>query len=86
VTKVVKSATMGALLRDLTTIFQIKSYLQRAIYVWNKMSKHIISQCEMDFQTILLYIAYDSQHFEAIEYAIGMARFLLAFETMISRL
>ncbi len=37
----------------------------------------------MDFQTILLYIAYNSQHFEPIEYAIGMARFSLTFETMI---
>ncbi len=44
-----------------------------------------MSQCEMDFQTILQYIAYNSQHFEPIEYANGMARFLLAFETMISR-
>jgi hypothetical protein len=83
VRKVVKSATMGGLSEYLTTIFQIKSYLQRPIYVWNKMSKHIISQCEMDFQTILLYIAYNSQHFEPIEYAIGMARFSLTFETMI---
>lgn len=71
----VKSATMGGLLENLTTIFQIKSYLQRPI-------EYAIGMA----QTILLYIAYNSQHFEPIEYAIGMARFSLTFETMISSL
>jgi hypothetical protein len=80
---VVKSATMGGLGGYFTKFFWITNYLQRPIYVWNKMSKHIMWN---GFSNYPLYIAYDFQHFEPIEYANGMARFLLAFETMISRL
>jgi hypothetical protein len=39
------SATMGGFI----TTFWIDKYLQRPIYIWNKISKHIMSQCEMDF-------------------------------------
>jgi thymidine kinase len=45
------------------------------------MPKHIIFQCGMDFQFVLLHIAYEFQHFEPIEYANSVARFILTFET-----
>jgi hypothetical protein len=62
------SASMGGLWGDFTTIFWITEYLQRLIYIWNKISKHIMSRCGMDFQSIPLHITYNSQHFELIQY------------------
>jgi hypothetical protein len=50
------NATMGGLWGDFTTIFWIIEYLQRPIYIWNKVSKCIMSRCGMDFQSILLQI------------------------------
>jgi hypothetical protein len=43
------SASMGGLWGDFTTIFWIVEYLQMSIYNWNNVSKHIMSQCGMDF-------------------------------------
>jgi hypothetical protein len=57
VTKMALSASMGGLKGDFTIIFWIAKYLQRPIYIWNKISKHIMSQCGMDFQFIPLHIA-----------------------------
>jgi hypothetical protein len=58
VTKMALSASMGGLWGNFTAIFWIAKYLQRSIYIWNKVSKHIMSQCGMDFQsTSLLYHA-----------------------------
>jgi hypothetical protein len=35
----------------------------------------------MDFQFVPLHITYEFQHFEPIEYANSVARFILTFET-----
>jgi len=68
VTKMALCVTMGGLWGDFTSIFWIFEYLQKLIYIWIKISKHIMSQCGMDFQSIPLYITYNFQHFEPIEY------------------
>jgi hypothetical protein len=67
--KMTLCARMGGLWGDLTTIVWIVKYLQRSIYIWNKISKYIVFQCGMDhFQPIPLHIAYNFHHFEPIEY------------------
>jgi len=43
VTKMTLSASMGGLKGDFTVIFWIAKYLQRPIYIWNKISKNIMS-------------------------------------------
>ncbi len=65
---------MGGLSGDLIVIFSIVKYLQRLIYIWNKISKCIMFQCGMDFQSIPLHIAYNFQHFEPIQYVNGISR------------
>jgi hypothetical protein len=52
--------------------------LQRPIYIWNKVSKHIMSWCCMDFQSI--HITYNFQHFEPIQYGNGLSRSLPTFQ------
>jgi len=42
------SVSMGGL-GDFIVILWIAEYLQRPIYIWNKLSKRIMSLCEMDF-------------------------------------
>jgi hypothetical protein len=42
VTKMALSVSMGGLWGDFTTIFWIIEYLQGPIYIWNKISKHIM--------------------------------------------
>jgi hypothetical protein len=37
------SASMGGLWGDFIAIFWIIEYLERPIYIWNKVSKHIVS-------------------------------------------
>ncbi len=49
VTKMALRVSMGGLWGDFTTIFFIAKCLHRSIYIWNKVSKHIMSQCVMDF-------------------------------------
>jgi hypothetical protein len=49
VTKITLGANMGSLCRDFTTIFWIVEYLQRPIYIWNKISKRIMYRRGMDF-------------------------------------
>jgi hypothetical protein len=71
---------MGGLWGNFTTIFWIAKYLQRPIYIWNKISKCIMSRCGMDFQSIPLHIAYGSQHFELIQCVNNLFRFLLTFQ------
>jgi hypothetical protein len=39
-----------------------------------------MSQCDMDFQSILLQITYSSQHFEPNQYVDGLFRSLLTFQ------
>jgi hypothetical protein len=56
VTKMALSVSMGGLWGDFTAIFWIIEYLQRPIYIWNKISKPIMSQCDMNFQSIPLHI------------------------------
>jgi hypothetical protein len=72
VTKMTLSANMGGLWGGFTTIFWIVEYLQRSIYIWNKISKRIMSRCGMDFQFIPLHITYSSQHIEPIQYVNGL--------------
>ncbi len=43
------SVSMGGLWGDFIVILWIAEYLQRPIYNWNKLSKHIMSLCDMDF-------------------------------------
>jgi hypothetical protein len=57
VTKMTLNASMGGLKGDFIVIFWIVKYLQRGIYIWNKVSNNIMSQCGMDFQSIPLHIA-----------------------------
>ncbi len=68
------SASMGGLWEDFITIFWIIKYLQRAIYIWNKISKCIMFQCVMDFQSIPFHVLYNFQHFEPIQYVNGLFR------------
>jgi hypothetical protein len=72
---------MGGLWGDFIVIFWIIKYLQKPIYIWNKILKHIMSWCGMDFQFIPLHIIYNFQHFEAIEYVNGLFRSLFGFQT-----
>jgi hypothetical protein len=74
------SANMGGLWGDFTTIFWITEYLQRLIYIWNKVSKQIMSQCGMDFQSIPLHITYSFQHFKLIQYVNSLFRSLPTFQ------
>jgi hypothetical protein len=39
-----------------------------------------MSRCGMDFQSILLHIAYNFQHFEPIQYANGLFKSLPIFQ------
>jgi len=80
VTKMALNANMGGLWGDFIVIFWITKYLQRLIYIWNKISKCIMSQCGMDFQSIPLHIAYNSQHFEQIQYVNGLFKSLSIFQ------
>jgi hypothetical protein len=41
-----------SVLFDFLVIFWIAKYLQMLIYIWNKISKCIMSQCGMDFQSL----------------------------------
>jgi len=72
VTKMALCVTMGSLWGDFTSILWIFEYLQKLIYIWIKISKRIMSQRRMDFQSIPLHITYNSQHFEPIEYVNGL--------------
>jgi len=72
---------MGGLWGDFIVIFWIAEYLQMPIYIWNKVLKCIMSQCGMDFQSIPLHIAYNSQHFEPIQYVNGLSRSLPTFSS-----
>jgi hypothetical protein len=75
VTKMALCPMMGCLYGNFIAIFWIFDYLQMLIYIWNKISKHIIFQCGMDFQSIPLHIAYNFQHFKPIEYVNGLFLF-----------
>jgi hypothetical protein len=74
VTKMALCVTMGHLWGNFTIIFWIVDYLQRPIYIWNKISKCIMSKCGMNFQSILLYIVYNFQHFEEKRICYGLSR------------
>jgi hypothetical protein len=43
VKKITLNVNMGGLWGDFTSIFWIVEHLQRSIYIWNKLSKHIMS-------------------------------------------
>jgi hypothetical protein len=77
--KMAQNVTRGSLWGDFTIILYIDKYLQRPIYIWNRISKHIMSQCGMNFQTIPLYITCSSQHFEQLDYFNGAPRSLHVF-------
>ncbi len=49
------NVNMGGLWEDFITIFWIGNFLQKPIYVWNIMSKHIMFHCGMDFNLSLTY-------------------------------
>ncbi len=76
--------TMGGFWGDFTIIFWVVEYIQRPIYIWNKISKHIMSQCGIYFQSTL-HIAYNSQHFGQIEYVNGILSLHLFFKQMIPK-
>jgi hypothetical protein len=76
VTKMALSANMGGLWGDFTIIFWITKYLQRLIYIWNKISKCIMSQCDMDFQSIPLHIMYILNQFNMFIVYVGIFLFL----------
>jgi hypothetical protein len=80
VTKMALSVTMGRVWGDFNMIFWIIEYLQKSIYIWNKISKCIMSRCGIDFQSILLYIVYNFQHFEVIEYVMVYFSLYLFFK------
>jgi len=80
VTKMALSASMRGLWGDFITIFWTVECLQRLIYIWNKISKHIMSQHGMFFQSILLHIMYNFQHFEPIQYVNGLSKSLPTFQ------
>jgi hypothetical protein len=86
VTKMALSVSMGGLWGDFIAIFWIVEYLQRSIYIWNKISKCIMFWCGLDFQSIPLHITYNSQHFVLIQYVNGIYKSLLIFKLMISKL
>ncbi len=65
VTKMTLNITMGGLWINFITMFQITKYLQRLIYIWNKISKCITFRCGVYFQSIPSYKVYN---FEPIEY------------------
>jgi hypothetical protein len=52
------SVTMKGSWRDFTIIIWIIEYLQTPIYIRNKMSKHTMSQYEMDFQYIFIHLIF----------------------------
>jgi len=81
VTKMASSVSMGGFWGNFTAIFWIIEYLHwKLIYIWNKISKCIMSQCGMDFQFIPLHIMYSYQHFEPIQHFNGLSRYLLTFQ------
>ncbi len=86
VTKMTLSANMGGMWGDFTIIFLIVEYLQRPIYIWNKISKRIMSWCGMDFQFIPLHITYSSQHIEPIQYVNGLFRSSPTFQVNDSKI
>jgi hypothetical protein len=51
VTKMAQIVTMGGLWGDFAIMFWIICFLQRPIYVWNKISKHIMFQHGVDFNS-----------------------------------
>jgi hypothetical protein len=79
VTKMTLNASRGGLWGDFIAIFWIVQYIQKLIYIGNKVSKCIMSQCGMDFQYIPLHIAYNSEHFKPIQYVNGLFRSLPTF-------
>ncbi len=60
VTKMTLSASMGGLWKNFVTKIWIDEYLKKLICILNKISKHIISRCDMDFQSIPLHRIYIS--------------------------
>jgi hypothetical protein len=86
VTKITLNASMEGLWGGFTTIFWIVEYLQRPIYIWNKISKRIMSQCGMNSQFIPLHIAYSFQHFEPIQYVNGLSRSSPTFQVNDSKI
>ncbi len=55
-TKMTLSASMGGLRGDFIAMVWRVEYLQKTIYIWNKVSKHVMFQCRMDFQSIPLHL------------------------------
>jgi len=53
VTKMTLNASVRGLRGDFIAMFLMVEYIQRPIYIWNKISKCIMFQCGMDFQSIL---------------------------------
>jgi hypothetical protein len=79
VTKMALSASMEGLWGDFTVIFWIVEYLQMSTCIWDKVSICIMSWCGTGFQSILLHITYNSQHFEPIQYVNDLFRSLFNF-------
>jgi hypothetical protein len=78
VTKMALSASMGGLWGDFITIFWILQYLQRPIYIWNKISKCICFDVTWIFNSSL-YI--ECIIFNILkQYVNGLFRFLFAFQ------
>jgi hypothetical protein len=80
VTKMALNVPTRGLWKDFIPIFFIVEYLQKPIYIWNKISKCIMFQCGMEFQFISLHIVYNFQHSEPIEYFNDLFRSLPTFQ------
>jgi len=80
VIKMALNVCMEGLWGDFIIIFWIIKYLQMPIYIWNKVSKCIMSQCGMDFQFIPLHIMYSFKHFGLIQYVNGLSMSSLTFQ------
>jgi hypothetical protein len=86
VTKMAQNVSREVCCKDFIVIFWILiEYLQRPIYVWNKILKCIRSQCEMDFQSIPLHTVYNFQHFKPIEFFNGVLSSFYVFQQIIPK-
>jgi hypothetical protein len=74
------NVSMGGLWGNFIAMFWILEYLQRLIYIWNKISNCIMFQCGMDFQSIPLHIMYSFQLFELIQYVNNLSRSSTTFQ------
>jgi hypothetical protein len=81
VTKMTLNVTVGGLWIDFIAIFWITKYLQRPIYIWNKISKCIMFRCGVYFQFIPSHKTHNLHHFGPIEYVNDLFKSFKFFKT-----